>query len=343
MRAQVFHGPGDLRFEEVPIPEPGPGEIVVRVEAALTCGTDVKTLRRGHPLMIPRVPTVFGHELAGTVTAVGAGVRQFREGDRVVAANSAPCGACRPCRAGRPNLCEDLLFVNGAYGEQIALPRRLVERNTVRIGSRLPAARAAFAEPLACALLGVERGGVEAGMGVVVFGHGPLGCLLAMVAAQRGARVVLVGRAGWRLDRVRALGVAECLDGGAAPDLAAALHRPLGARGADVAVDATGQPEVWERAIDTVGRGGTVVFFGGCAPGSRISLDTRRAHYDELTLVGAFHHTPELVRRAVDLLESEKLAPDGLVSHTMGLADVPRALLLMAEGRALKVLIDPRH
>ena len=117
MRAQVFHGPGDLRLEEIPVPEPEPGGVVVRVQAALTCGTDVKTLRRGHPVMIPHVPTVFGHELAGVVTAVGGGVAGIREGDRVVAANSAPCGHCRLCGAGRPNLCEDLLFVNGAYGE----------------------------------------------------------------------------------------------------------------------------------------------------------------------------------------------------------------------------------
>ena len=122
MRAQVFYGPGDLRFEDIPVPEPEPGGVVVRVEAALTCGTDVKTLRRGHPVMIPHVPTVFGHELAGVVTAVGRGVPACKEGDRVVAANSAPCGRCRLCAAGRPNLCEDLLFVNGAYGEYIALP-----------------------------------------------------------------------------------------------------------------------------------------------------------------------------------------------------------------------------
>ena len=137
MRAVVFHGPGDLREERLPVPDPAPGEVVVRIEAALTCGTDVKTLRRGHPVMIPRVPTVFGHELAGAVSAVGAGVRSLREGDRVVAANSAPCGACRPCLGERPNLCEDLLFVNGAYGEYIALPPRLVARNVVVLGRGL--------------------------------------------------------------------------------------------------------------------------------------------------------------------------------------------------------------
>ncbi len=341
MRAVVFHGPGDLRFEELPWPQPARGEIVLRIDAALTCGTDVKTLRRGHPVMIPRVPTVFGHELAGTVTAVGEGVRGVREGDRVVAANSAPCGECACCRAGRPNLCEDLLFVNGAYGEAIALPPRLVEKNVVTLGPGLPARRAAFAEPLACALLGIERARLEPGQTVVVLGHGPLGCLLAMVAAARKTRVIVVGKRGWRLDRVRDLRIAECLDATASSDVVAALRTMTGGRGPDVAIDATGRPEVWSQALEAVGRGGTVVFFGGCAPGTTVALDTRRAHYEELTLVGAFHHTPELIRRAVELLESETVSPDGLLTHRMGLEQVRGALELMSRGEAMKVLVEP--
>src|SRR3989441_1049936 len=249
MRAMVFHGPDDLRAEELPVPRRESGELVLRIDAALTGGTGVKPLRRGPPVMIPKVPTVFGHELAGTVTAVGAGVRGVREGDRVVAANSAPCGACRPCLAGRSNLCEDLLFVNGAYGEFIALPPRLVATNVVPLGPTLPAVRAAFAEPLACALLGIDRARVESGQ--------------------------------------------------------------------------------------------TVVVFGGCAPGTSIRLDTRRAHYEELTLLGAFHHTPELIRRAVDLMESGALVPDDLITHRMRLDAVRQALDLMARGDALKVLIEP--
>jgi len=343
MRVQVFHGPGDLRFEDAPIPSPGPGEVVVQVEAALTCGTDVKTLRRGHPVMIPVVPTVFGHEFAGTVIAIGAGVGGLGEGDRVAAANSAPCGQCPLCRAGRPNLCEDLLFVNGAYGEYIALPPRLVRANTVRIGAALPARRAAFAEPLACALLGIERARVEAGATVAIVGHGPLGCLLAMVARARTARVLLVGKRGWRLDRVRALGIAECVDASDARDVPAAIRALTGGRGAEVTVDATGRPEVWAQAIDAASRGGTVLLFGGCAPGTTVALDTRRAHYEELTLVGAFHHTPELIRRALELLETQAVVPDALITHEMGLAEVPAALALMADGQALKVLIDPKR
>jgi L-iditol 2-dehydrogenase len=337
----VFHGPGDLRYEEVPAPWPARGGLVVKIEAALTCGTDVKTLRRGHPVMIPRVPTVFGHEFAGVVSAVGAGVTQFREGDRVVAANSAPCGRCPSCGCGRPNLCEDLLFVNGAYGEFIALPPRLVVANIVRLPDGVPPARAAFAEPLACALLAIERANVQAGQTVAVLGHGPLGCLLAMVAAARRARVIVVGRAGWRLARVQALGLGECVDASASADPAAEIRALTGGRGAEVTIDATGRPDVWEQAVNTVGRGGCVVFFGGCAPGTRIELDTRRVHYEELALLGAFHHTPETIRRAVALVQSGALQPDGLITHRMALSAVKEALDLMARSEALKVLIEP--
>ncbi len=341
MRAMVFHGPGDLRYEDVPRPEPPPGGLVMKIEAALTCGTDVKTLRRGHPVMIPHVPTVFGHEFAGTVSAVGVGVRSFKEGDRVVAANSAPCGRCRLCLAGRPNLCEELLFVNGAYGEYIALPARLVDTNTVPLASGVPAARAAFAEPLACALLALERARVQAGETVVVFGHGPLGCLLALVAAARQARVLMVGRSGWRLDRVRALDLGDCLDVSRSADVVEDVRARTDGKGAEVTVDATGQPAVWEQAMGAVARGGTVLFFGGCAPGTDIRLDTRRVHYEELTLLGAFHHTPEAIRCAVAMLESGALVPDGLITHRMGLEGVPEALQLMARSEALKVLIEP--
>ncbi|HYS16677.1 MAG TPA: zinc-binding dehydrogenase [Candidatus Binatia bacterium] len=335
----VFHGPGDLRREELPVPAPASGELVLKIDAALTCGTDVKTLRRGHPVMIPKVPTVFGHEFAGTVTAVGPGVSRFREGDRVVAANSAPCASCPSCLAGRPNLCEDLLFVNGAYGEFIVLPPRLVSRNVVPLPASLPAERAAFAEPLACALLAIERARVESGQTVVVFGHGPLGCLLGMLAAARKARVVMVGKSGWRFDRLKSLGFARWLNAATSDDIVEDIRGATGGRGAEIAVDATGKPEVWEQAVEAVGRGGSVVFFGGCAPGTSIRLDTRRTHYEELTLLGAFHHTPEMFRRAVEALASGALVPDSLVSHRMPLEEVGRALELMAKGEALKVLI----
>jgi L-iditol 2-dehydrogenase len=162
-----------------------------------------------------------------------------------------------------------------------------------------------------------------------------------MVAAARKARVIIVGKAGWRFERVRALGIAECVDATAGDDVVATLRALTGGRGADVAIDATGRPEVWEQALAAVGRGGGVVFFGGCAPGTSITVDTRRAHYEELSLLGAFHHTPEVFRRAVDLLEARTIDPMGLVTARMGLDSVRHALDMMARGEALKVLIEP--
>jgi L-iditol 2-dehydrogenase len=176
---------------------------------------------------------------------------------------------------------------------------------------------------------------------VVIWGHGPLGCLLALAAEQRGARVVIVGKEGWRLDRVRELGVGTCVDALSVPDMVAHLRGLIGGRGPEVTVDATGRPEVWEQAIDGVGRGGTVILFGGCAPGTSVRVDTRRAHYEELTLVGAFHHTPATIRRAVELLESKAIEPTGLLTHRMGLGQVKEALALMEGGETMKVLVDP--
>ena len=334
MKAVVYRGGGRIAAEEWPRPSIGNGELLLRLKGCGLCGSDIAKIVDP----TTRVPAIFGHEFAGTVTAIGSGVSAFREGDRVVAANSAPCASCPSCRAGRPNLCEDLLFVNGAYGEFIVLPPRLVARNVVPLAASLPAERAAFAEPLACALLAIERARVEAGQTVVVFGHGPLGCLLGMLAASRRARVVMVGKAGWRFDRLKHLGFARWLDASAGHVLDA-IRDDTGARGAEVTVDATGRPEVWEQAVDAVGRGGSVLFFGGCAPGTTIRLDTRRTHYEELTLLGAFHHTPEMIRRAVETLASGALVPDSLISHRMPLEEVGQALALMAKGEALKVLI----
>ena len=340
MRAQVFHGPGDLRFEEVPVPDLGPGEVLLRIEAALTCGTDVKTLGRGHPVMIPRVPTVFGHEFAGTVVETGPGVEAVRPGDRAVAANSAPCGACPFCRRGRPNLCDDLLFVNGAYAEYIALPPRLVARNLVTVPPAAEAARVAFAEPVACCLRAIDAATVGTGETIVVLGHGPLGLLLGLLARAGGARVILVGKTGPRLERARGLGFAACVDVAGAPDAVSAVREAAGGEVRCV-IEATGRPEAWEQAMAVAGKGATVVFFGGCAPGTSVRLDTRRVHYEELRLLGVFHHTPGLIRRAVALLADGTLDPTPLVTHEMRLGDVPRALDLMSRGEALKVLIRP--
>jgi L-iditol 2-dehydrogenase len=212
MRAAVLHGPEDVRMEDVPVPVPGPGEVVVRVRAALTCGTDVKVFRRGYHARMITPPALFGHEMAGTVEAVGAGVEAFVPGGAVVTANSAPCGACPSCAAGRESLCEDLLFWNGAYAEQTLLPARIVAKNLLPLPEGLPFRRAALTEPLACVVRGVSGSRIEAGQTVAVIGSGPVGLMFVRLAALAGARVVVAGRRKPRLDTALAMGAAAVVD-----------------------------------------------------------------------------------------------------------------------------------
>ncbi len=308
MRALRFHGPGDLRVEEVPRPEPGPGDILVQVEVALTDGTDAKAFRRGHPLLLAETPSPFGHEFCGIDTATGR---------RVVAANSAPCGGCAPCRRGQETLCENLRpFLNGAYAEYLLVPARIAGRNLLPVPAGLAPEVAAMTEPLACCLHGVERAGIEAAQTVAVVGPGPIGLMLCAAARDAGARVTVVGGRPERRELAREFG-ADPGDG----------------RGADVVIEAVGTEEAWHDALELVRPGGTVLFFGG----RELVVDTFRLHYEELTLRGAFHHTPRHVRAALAFLASGAHPWERLVTHRVGLegvaglfADPPRDLLKAA-------------
>lgn len=342
MKAVVFHRPGDIRFEEVTTPTPGPGEVLVRIGSALTCGTDLKTYRRGHPVMIKKTPALFGHEWAGTVEVLGEGVRHVREGDRVVAANSAPCHHCFPCRIGRVNLCEDLELLNGAYAEYIRVPARIVEQNLLAIPDHLSFAQAALVEPLACALHGVERSGVRLGQSLCIFGAGPMGLFLTQLAKKQGVRVLMVGKGEFRLRKAAEAGADEILDAGRIKNIVAEVRRlsPEG-RGADVTIEATGRPEVWEQAVEVTRKAGTVVLFGGCEPGTSFQVDTRRMHYEELTLFGVFHHTPRHIREALALLNQGVVDTNLLLTHRMALRALPEAFDLLGRGEAIKVVLKP--
>jgi L-iditol 2-dehydrogenase len=308
LRALLYHGPGDLRVEEVPEPEPGPGDVLVRVEVALTDGTDAKAFRRGHPLLLEQTPSPFGHEFCGIDVATGR---------RVVAANSAPCGACGPCRRGEETLCENLRpFLNGAYAEYLLVPERIARRNILPVPPALPAEVAALVEPLACCLHGIERAEVEAGQTVAILGPGPIGLMLCAAAKDGGGRVVAVGGRPERRELAREFGAA-----------------PGEGQGADVVVEAVGSEEAWRDALELVRPGGTVVFFGG----REVAVDTFRLHYEELTLRGAFHHTPRHVRAALAFLASGAYPWERLVTHQVGLegvaglfADPPPGLLKAA-------------
>ena len=343
MRGAMLLGPERIEIRDVPVPRPGRGEILLAIEAATTCGTDVKVYRRGgHPRML-KVPTLFGHEMTGRVCAMGEGVEGFSEGDGVVVANSAPCGDCGPCRMGRENLCEDLHYINGAFAEFILIPERFVQRNTHHIPDGLSFAKAAMTEPLACVLHGLDACELERygkRVDVLVFGAGPIGLLFVAALARDGHRVTLADPNASRLAVGTELGAAHTFEierGGGQAELIRS-EIPDG-KGVAVAIDSSGVPEAWSDAIRSVRPGGLVNLFGGCAPGTTIPLDTHLVHYSELTIKGVYHHTPDTIRRALAMLGKADFKADLLLSGERPIDQVEDALKSMMAKDALKVVI----
>ena len=322
MQAAVLYGREDLRLEMLPRPRAGAGELVLRVGAALTCGTDLKVFRRGYHARMLQPPVPFGHEIAGIVEEAGEGA-SFRPGDRVVALNSAPCGACFFCRGNQPNLCDDLLFNNGAYAEYLRVPARIAIKNTLLVPDTMPLEHAALAEPLACVMLGMEESGVRVGDSVAVIGAGPIGLLFVHAAALAGAHVIAVTKHKAQADAAKALGALETIAVPADGSSPAADVRALtGGRGADVAIEAVASPVTWGWAVEMARKGGKVNFFGGPPAGTQVSFDTNQLHYSGLTLRASFHHTPATVRRAFALLASGRFRAERFLTGRVGLADV---------------------
>lgn len=346
MRAAIFYEPGDLRIEDVPRGTPGPGEISVSVRAATTCGTDLKAYRRGHPKIIPVLPARFGHEFAGVIDEIGPGVTGFEVGQRVVAANTAPCGYCWACTKQRPSLCENLVFLNGAFAEQVVIPAPIVARNTFHLPDAVSFASAAPLEPLATVVHGMAESGIALGDTVAVNGCGPIGLMFIRLARLRGARVIATDRAPLRLAQAREAGAWQTVDLTGADTVAdrSASVRSLtdGRRGVDVAIEAVGLPEVWEQTVECLRPGGTAILFGGPKAGARFSVDANAMHYHEYTLKGVFHHTPEYTQTALHLLASGDLDGETLITERRPLGALVDSLEDMAAGRGAKYLIDPR-
>lgn len=346
MTAAVLYGKEDLRLEQIPIPRARDGEIVVKVGAALTCGTDLKVYRRGYHAMMLTPPIPFGHELAGTVVEVGAGVNRFREGDRVVALNSAPCDACFFCRRGQQNLCEDLLFNNGAYAEYIRIPERIVEKNTLLVPEGVPLEYAALTEPLACVVHGLEQTGASPGDTMVVIGAGPIGLMFMHVAELSGVEVIAVVKRDDQVATARLFGASHVVQTSAGKDVVAATRAltPDG-RGADSVVEAVATPATWEWAVDMVRKGGVVNFFGGPPSGTKVGLDTNRLHYGDITLKASFHHTPATCRTAFELIASGRFRSAEAITDRVELENVPEifARMLTRTGglREIKTAVFP--
>ncbi len=322
MSAAVLYGAEDLRLEEVPVPVAGRGEIVLRVGAALTCGTDLKVYRRGYHAAMGKPPMLFGHEVAGTVVEVGDGA-SLGQGDRVVALNSAPCDVCFFCKRGQQNLCEDLMFNNGAYAEYIRVPARLVAKNTLRLPPGLLFEHAALTEPLACVVRGFEESGARAGDCMAVIGAGPIGLMLMQVASLAGVEVVAVVKREDQVATAQLFGAAHVVRSDGSDVVAAVRALTPDRRGVDVAIEAVATPLTWEWAVAMVRKGGVVNFFGGPPGGTVVSLDTNRLHYGEITLKASFHHTPATCRTAFGLIASGRFKSAETITGRVGLEAVP--------------------
>lgn len=342
MQAAMLYGPSHVAVETVPVPAIGCGEVLVRVAAATTCGTDLKVYLQGRHARMLTPPSVFGHEFSGTVAAVGSRVSGFEVGMRVVSNNSAPCGRCFYCRHAQSNLCEGLVFINGGYAEYIAVPEPIVQTNMLVLPDNLPFPIACITEPLACVLHCLDLAAFSAGDTVVVNGDGPSGLMLAAMARRRGARVILCGRAPQRLHVAKQFGIELLVNYAEVPDQAQAVRSLTeNGRGVEVAIEAVGRPDVWETTTAMVRKGGQVIFYGGPPGGTSMVVDAPTLHYDQITLQGVFHNTPAHVAQALEILADRTLPWESLLSTTLPLASLPQAFDLMMAREALKVVILP--
>jgi L-iditol 2-dehydrogenase len=397
VKAAILHGRENIQIEDIAPPPLQPGEIRVRIEAALTCGTDLKVFKRGHHARMIVPPAVFGHELAGTVCEIAPShpdpfprftaereknqetsgspavshrdgeklakermtASAWRIGDRVVAANSAPCGECFFCKNQQENLCEDLQFLNGAYAESVVIPARLVRKNLLQLKPETDFRDAALVEPLACVVQGITDARLCPGQNVLVIGTGPIGLMFIALAKNLGCPVVAAGRQTARLEAAQRLGAHQVIDVGDGSSLVEKIRENVfGVRGHvrasksgdmspqpksaafDAVIEAVGRPETWEAAAQLVRKGGVVNFFGGCPSGTRVSLDTELVHYSNLTLTASFHHTPRTVRRALELIETGVIRARDFVDGECSLSQLPELFKKMSAGNhAIKTLV----
>jgi L-iditol 2-dehydrogenase len=305
----MLHGPGDLRVEHVGEPE---GEVLVTIEAATACATDLKALRHGH-LMLGQYPARFGHETVG--------VRDDTN-ERVLVGDSVACGTCARCATGHGQLCEAMTWVVGGFAERIATPAAALHR----VPDGLDPVGAAMAEPLAAAVHAVARSGAQPGVDAAVLGGGTMGLMLARLLVLEGCEVTLADRHPERLAQAQAFG--------------ARAVAQLGRH--ELVLEAVGRPEAWRAAIGAALPGATVVLVGGCPSGSEVTLPATPLHYAELDVRGAFHHSPAEVERALELLATGAVDWRALAGQRIGLAQLAESLVRPASGEARKLVVDPR-
>lgn len=332
MQALILHEPGCMTLQEVAVPQPGPGEILIRVVAATTCGTDLKAYLRGHP-QIP-MPGVFGHEYSGVVHAVGE-CTQFKPGDEIMGVHSAPCQNCVWCLGGQENLCEHIMRtkVLGSYAEYLLIPEHIVRLNVFHKPASLSFSRAALLEPLACVAHGMSMLKTRVTDRVLILGPGAIGLMFVAAFRAMGMNdVTLVGRNDSRLAVGEELGARAMRW----PDVAATVGR-----GYDIVVECTGRVDIWEKSIEFVRRGGQVMLFGGCPKGTAACFDTARVHYDQITLLSPFHFGTGAVKQSKIWLEDPSIPFDHLISGDRELSESLHVFDDLKRGVGIKYALRP--
>jgi L-iditol 2-dehydrogenase len=342
MKAVMLYGVKNLKIEKVPIPRLEQNEVLVKIRAATTCGTDLKIFQRGYVSQVIKLPTIFGHEWAGEIVDLDPNINWLEKGMRIRAGNSAPCLRCRMCEKGKFNLCENMIWLWGAYAEYIKVPARMVRVNLQRIPAHVSYEEAALTEPLACVLHGVEEANVKLGDTVAIIGAGPIGLLHLLTVKRLGVeRVLMIDLVEERLEFAQELGADKTING-RNEDAVKRVKELTNGYGADVVIEAVGLPSTWEQALRIVRKGGTVLEFGGCPPGSEIRISTDLLHYGEVTVLGTFHTTPIHFRKALQLIASRTVDVKPLITRKMRLEQLQEAFeLLTTSKREIKIAIIP--
>ncbi|NMB32644.1 MAG: zinc-binding dehydrogenase [Clostridium sp.] len=341
MKAAGLFKIGDIRVVETEKPSIGPGEILMKVEAATTCGSDLKMFLREYPgLRLPLIP--WGHESAGIVEEVGEGVNSFEVGDRITSHNTAPCGYCFYCKKELYELCENLTQRWGAYAEYARIPGRIVKMATFEIPDHMTYAEASLIEPFACTVHGAEEANIQLGDKITIIGCGFQGLSFIQLARLYGASTIIaVDLDDYRLGLAKKLG-ADIISNPSRENVEGIVNKVTSGRKCDVVIEAAGMPETWEQAIDLVRKGGTVIEYGGCKPGTHITVDTRRLHYDALAIKGVFHTNPKHVQLAWDLMVNRKIDLSLMITKEMKLDNICQAYEeLKSNRRNIKIAIIP--
>ena len=342
MKAAMLYGVKNLKIEDVPVPSLDRGEVLVRIRTATTCGTDLKIFQRGYINQVIKLPTIFGHEWAGEIVDLDPNIGWLEKGMRIRAGNSAPCMRCKMCEKGKFNLCENMIWLWGAYAEYIKVPARMVALNLQQIPPHVSYEEASLTEPLACVLHGVEKAAVKLGDTVAIVGAGPIGLLHLLTVKRLGVeKVLIVDLVDERLDFAEKLGADETING-KREDVVKRVKELTGSYGADVVIEAVGSTFTWEQALRMVRKGGTVLEFGGCPPGTEVKVSTELLHYGEVTVLGAFHATPMHFRKALRLIASRIVDVRPLITSKMRLEQLKEAFEALATSKKeIKIAIIP--